>query len=100
MSIAIVALIFVMLHDVAPAAESFAIPKPDEILISGPSTFDELDEDKSGFLEGEEAPSLLRVGGEPTYERLSEGKVEVTGKYVMLADVKAMRNRFYLEADC
>lgn len=99
MSIAIVALIFVMLHDVAPAAESFAIPKPDEILISGPSTFDELDKDKSGFLEGKEAPSLLRVGGDPTYERLSEGKVEVSGGYVMLADVKAMRDRFYLEAD-
>ncbi len=99
MSITIGAMIFVLSHDVAPATESIVIPKPDEILISVPSTFDELDEDKSGFLEGEEAPSLLRVGGEPTYERLSEGKVEVTGKYVMLADVKAMRNRFYLEAD-
>jgi len=71
-----------------------------EFVSMNANTFDELDEDKSGFLEGEEAPSLLRVGGEPTYERLSEGKVEVTGKYVMLADVKAMRNRFYLEADC
>ena len=99
MSITIGAMIFVMLHDVTPATESIVIPKPDEILISGPSTFDELDIDKSGFLEGKEAPSLLRVGGEPTYRYLTEGKVEVTGKYVLLSDVEAMRDRFYFEAD-
>lgn len=99
MSITVVAIISAMLHAAAPAVETIIIPKPDEILISGPSTFDELDKDKSGFLEGDEAPVLLRIGGHPTYERRSEGKVEVSGEYVMLADVKAMRNRFYVEAD-
>jgi DNA-binding CsgD family transcriptional regulator len=99
MSITVVAIITVMLNAVTPAAESIEIPKPGEIVISGPSTFDELDKDKSGFLVGEEGPSLLRFGGDPTYERLSDGKVEVTGEYVMLFDVNAMRDRFYLEAD-
>jgi hypothetical protein len=99
MSITVVAIVSAILNTVAPADETIVIPKPGEIVISGPSTFDELDNDKSGFLEGKEAPSLLQFGGHPTYERHSDGEVEVTGEYVTLSDVEAMRNRFYLEAD-
>lgn len=99
MSVTVIVTISVMLNAVGPAAESMVIPKPGEILISGPSTFDELDKDKSGFLEGEEAPSLLQVGGDPKYERRSDGQVEVSGEYVTMSDGKAQRDRFYLEAD-
>lgn len=99
MSVTFVVVISVMLNTVGPTAESVVIPKPGEILISGPSTFDELDKDKSGFLEGEEAPSLLQFGGDPTYKRLADGTIEVAGDYVTMSDGKTLRDRFYLEAD-
>jgi DNA-binding CsgD family transcriptional regulator len=99
MSITVVAIVSAVLNAVAPAAETIVIPKPGEIVISGPSTFDELDKDNSGYLEGKEAPSLLQFGGNPTYERLSDGKIEVAGDYVTMSDGKALQDRFYLEAD-
>lgn len=99
MSITVVIIISVMLNTVGPAAESVVIPKPDEIVISSPYTFDELDKDNSGFLEGKEAPSFLRVGGNPTYQRNSDGEVKVVGDYVTFYDVTTVRDRFYLEAD-
>jgi DNA-binding CsgD family transcriptional regulator len=98
MSITVI-IIAVILNAAGPAAEPVIVPKPGEILISGPSTFDVLDKDKSGYLEGEEAPSLIQFGGNPTYERLSDGKIEVAGDYVTMSDGKALRDRFYLESD-
>lgn len=99
MSITVVVIISVMLNTIGPAAESVVIPKPDEIIISGPSTFEDLDKDKSGFLEGGEAPSILQVGGKPTYKSLPDGMIEVAGDYVTISESKTLRDRFYFEAD-
>ena len=99
MSIAAVALYAGALTTVAPATEPGVIPKPGEIVLSGPSTFDELDKDRSGFLDGNEAPALALFGGDATYESLPDGRASVSGDYVRLVDGKALRDRFYREAD-
>jgi len=99
MSITVVVIFSVMLNTIGPAAESVVIPKPGEIIISGPSTFEELDKDQSGFLEGGEAPSLLQVGGKTTYKSLPDGRIEVAGDYLTISDSKTLRDRFYFEAD-
>lgn len=99
MSIAVVIITSIMLSTVSPTTEPVVIPKPGEILISGPSTFVELDKNNSGVLEGDEAPSFLQFGGNPTYERASDGKIEVAGDYVTMSDSKTLRDQFYLEAD-
>lgn len=63
MSVSVVTIISLIMTAVGPASEPVVFPKPGEILITGPSTFNELDEDKSGFLEGDEVPSLVLFGG-------------------------------------
>lgn len=92
-------LTFALLGGSDPDISYQALPKPGEIAISGPSTFSDLDKDRSGFLEGDEAPVLARIGGDPTYQRSPDGRVTYTGDYVMLADSKTLRDQFYREAD-
>lgn len=89
----------ILLSSTITASDPLAIPKPDEIIFSGPSTFEDLDKNKNGQLEGDEAPTLARIGGDPKYERLPDGSIGWSGDYVTVADAKSVRDRFYSEAD-
>ncbi|WP_157696601.1 sigma factor-like helix-turn-helix DNA-binding protein [Porphyrobacter sp. CACIAM 03H1] len=93
------AAVIVVMLVAGPGAEPFALPRPGEIIVSGPSTFDELDKDRSGFLEGEEAPALAQFGGDAEYEQLPDGSVHLSGDYVTVIESSGLRDRFYLEAD-
>ena len=50
-----------------------AIPEPGDAEIVFTPDFEQLDQDKSGFLEGKEAPQLVRLTGNPTLQLNEKG---------------------------
>lgn len=72
--------------------------KPGDLLLVAPTTFEQLDEDGSGYLEGDEAPPLIRASGDPTYMANGDGTAELSGDEFQF-NASMLRNTFYEQAD-
>ncbi|MCZ8370509.1 MAG: EF-hand domain-containing protein [Porphyrobacter sp.] len=72
--------------------------KPGDLLLVAPVTFEQLDTDRSGYLEGSEAPPLIKASGNPTYTPNGDGTAELAGDEVRF-DTGALRDSFYKQAD-
>ncbi|UYV14556.1 LuxR C-terminal-related transcriptional regulator [Porphyrobacter sp. ULC335] len=72
--------------------------KPGDLLLVAPVTFEQLDTDRSGYLEGNEAPPLIRASGNPTYTPNGNGTAELAGDAFQI-DTGALRDGFYAQAD-
>lgn len=99
MSILAIALVAAVAQLKDPVREIPRTPKPGEILIAGPISFEALDTNGSGYLDGKEAPKLVLFGGNATYERKVEGSVNLSGNYVEVYEGGQLRDTFYVEAD-
>jgi DNA-binding CsgD family transcriptional regulator len=75
-----------------------AIPEPGDAEIVFTPDFEHLDEDKSGFLEGKEAPQLVRFTGNPTLNRSKEGDRNFMADRVTVAPLSDPAD-FYQTAD-
>lgn len=83
----------------APVSGGDALtPKPGEVIASPPQTFEALDKDHSGYLEGNEAPAVVRLRGNPTIGRDEKGNTVFTSDKAELL-MTASRKKFYAEAD-
>lgn len=72
--------------------------KPGDLLLVAPTTFDQLDKDRSGFLEGNEAPPLIRASGNPSYTPKGDGTAELVSEEFVI-DTNVLRDSFYKQAD-
>jgi len=99
MSLFVAALIVSLGQTEDSALDSPVIPKPGEILVVSWEPFEALDADGSGFLELQEAPQFVLVGGDVTYEGGAEGRIDVSGQYINIIDRTQLRDRFYEETD-
>lgn len=61
-----------------------ASPQPGEISVLYAPSFSELDRDHSGYLEGNEAPQLIRTDGHPSIARGADGRTEISGESVTI----------------
>lgn len=94
----VLTLVLAAQSDAPTNAAAITAPQPGAVEIVYSPTFDELDQDSSGFLEGEEAPKVVRVVGSPTLERDGEGRTVFSGDSLTLAPA-GDRDRFYTAAD-
>lgn len=99
MSFAAIALITVLMDSGDDAASAFDLPRSDEITVSLPATFETLDRDKSGYLEGEEYPKIVRVAGKAELTQGEDGEARLEGKTMQIFDNEGIRKAFYAEAD-
>jgi DNA-binding CsgD family transcriptional regulator len=74
------------------------IPRPGDAEVVYSLTFDQLDKDHSGYLEGEEAPTVFRVAGSPTLDRDDQGNLTYSGDSAIISPA-GKRDDFYREAD-
>ena len=72
--------------------------KPGDLLLVAPTMFDQLDTDGSGYLEGNEAPPLIRASGNPSYTPNGDGTAELVGDAFEI-DTGVLRDSFYKQAD-
>ena len=79
------------------AASGIAM-KPGDLLLVAPTTFEQLDQNGSGFLEGEEAPLLIRASGDPAYTPHANGIAELASDEIQI-DTTYLRDGFYQQAD-
>ncbi len=81
------------------ASETVVVrPKPGDLEIVFTPDFDQLDQNGSGYLEGDEVPQLVRAVGSPTLERNGEESATVSGDSFVIAPT-ADRDAFYRAAD-
>lgn len=72
--------------------------KPGDLLLVAPTSFDQLDKDGSGYLEGSEAPPLIRASGNPSYTSKGDGTAELVSDEFVI-DTSVLRDSFYKQAD-
>ena len=72
--------------------------KPGDLLLVAPVTFEQLDENKSGYLEGDEAPPLIHASGNPSYIPDEDGSAELSSEQFIIT-TKPTRDSFYRQAD-
>ena len=72
--------------------------KPGDLLLLAAVSFADLDEDKSGFLEGNETPPLIVASGNPAYVPNGDGTAELSGDQFVITNAP-MRESFYKQAD-
>jgi DNA-binding CsgD family transcriptional regulator len=72
--------------------------KPGDLLLVASTTFDQLDKDSSGYLEGSESPPLIRASGNPSYTSKSDGTAELVSDELVI-DTTVLRDSFYRQAD-
>lgn len=72
--------------------------KPGDLLLVAPTMFDQLDTDGSGYLEGNEAPPLIRASGNPSFTPNGDGTAELVGDEFVI-DTDVLRDSFYKQAD-
>jgi hypothetical protein len=72
--------------------------KPGDLLLVALTTFADLDKDKSGFLEGGEAPPLIRLSGNPSVVPKGDGSTEFVSDEIQI-DTGHLRDSFYQQAD-
>ncbi len=82
----------------SPSENAETALKPGDLLLVAPTPFDQLDEDGSGFLEGNEAPALIRASGNPSYTPKKDGTAELTADAFVIVS-SGLRDSFYQEAD-
>jgi len=72
--------------------------EPGDLLLVAPTTFNQLDTNRSGFLDGDEAPPLIRASGNPSYTPKGDGTAELVSDEFVI-DAGALRDSFYKQAD-
>ena len=72
--------------------------KPGDLPLVAPMTFEQLDEDKSGYLEGNEVPPLIHASGNAAYVPDGNGNAELSSDEFIIV-TEPMRVSFYRQAD-
>ena len=98
MSVLAITLFLLLAPQAASPGDAGLAPRPGEVLVTTPESFDSLDQDGSGFLEGDEAPTTVRLGGEVTLTPDGDGHTAYSADYIQLSR-DPWRDSFYAAAD-
>ncbi|MBD3774705.1 MAG: histidine kinase [Rhodobacteraceae bacterium] len=97
-SLIVAALVIVASQTAQDMPQAAVPPRPGEIVTVVAQPFEAMDTDGSGYLEGREVPSVVRVSGSAEYKADAQGTTSLAGDAVAISPYPD-RARFYAEAD-